>query len=279
MNDTECTRNGVVSRLAYYMGGHNASEKSPGRLQLSVDVSDDDALANYFYDTISEDAIKGYKDEVRIEAAPDNLDLHESLMVRGCKISKPSVGRFKRILGRFCGLDIGYVEKKYVGHFLLDIIEKYNLCSMLDIVDGLNDDELWQRGSVKGCELPSRPRWITGEEPIVVPHEDRVIILCVSIIKLTYIRKLPGLRSPSKFNKKKMNIKPLICVNCKHHQKVHDSDMCHLPIGKSTSLVDGEVTIKYLRKYCSSERQKVYKASRWLGAVECGEEAIHYEPK
>lgn len=53
------TRDGVVSYLAYLHGGHNASPPLRcGRLGLQVDTEDDEAVARYFYHSITEDARK-----------------------------------------------------------------------------------------------------------------------------------------------------------------------------------------------------------------------------
>mgnify|MGYP000237488276 CR=1 FL=1 len=58
------SRNGLIAKLAYLHGGHNASENSHGRLRMVVDINDDQAVANYFYQSISDDARKPLEQEI-----------------------------------------------------------------------------------------------------------------------------------------------------------------------------------------------------------------------
>ena len=59
------SRDGLIAKLAYLHGGHNANEESCGRLALCVDVEDDDAVARYFYKTISSDARRPLEEEIK----------------------------------------------------------------------------------------------------------------------------------------------------------------------------------------------------------------------
>ncbi len=59
-------RYGVIARLACWHGGHNASEGNWGRLGMQVDVYDDEAVARYFYESISEDARKKAEEQLRV---------------------------------------------------------------------------------------------------------------------------------------------------------------------------------------------------------------------
>lgn len=62
-------RRGIIAKLAYWHGGHNASENSWGRLGMQVDVDDDAAVAEYFYKEISADARRPLEAEiVRLKA-------------------------------------------------------------------------------------------------------------------------------------------------------------------------------------------------------------------
>jgi len=57
-------RRSIIAKLAYWHGGHNASENSWGRLGMCVDVNDDEAVAEYFYKEISADARKPLEEEI-----------------------------------------------------------------------------------------------------------------------------------------------------------------------------------------------------------------------
>jgi hypothetical protein len=57
-------RRSIIAKLAYWHGGHNASENSWGRLGMQVDVNDDEAVAEYFYKEISADARKPLESEI-----------------------------------------------------------------------------------------------------------------------------------------------------------------------------------------------------------------------
>lgn len=59
------TRTGVIAKLAYWHGGHNASENSWGRLGMQCDTEDDEDVASYFYHSITEDAQKKLKQEIQ----------------------------------------------------------------------------------------------------------------------------------------------------------------------------------------------------------------------
>ena len=59
------SRTSIISKLAYWHGGHNASENSWGRLGMCVNVEDDEAVAKYFYHSIKEDAERPLKDEIQ----------------------------------------------------------------------------------------------------------------------------------------------------------------------------------------------------------------------
>lgn len=71
-----CSRTGVISWLAYLMGGHNASAGTNwGRLRLCVDPEDDKAVARYFYNEISDDQSRPLKDEItRLKARIYDLE-------------------------------------------------------------------------------------------------------------------------------------------------------------------------------------------------------------
>ncbi len=58
------SRRSIIAKLAYWHGGHNASENSWGRLGMQVDVYDDEAVAKYFYDKISSDAREPLEKEI-----------------------------------------------------------------------------------------------------------------------------------------------------------------------------------------------------------------------
>jgi len=58
------SRTGVIAKLAYLHGGHNASENSWGRLGMMVDTENDAAVAGYFYNSITEDAKKPLEAEI-----------------------------------------------------------------------------------------------------------------------------------------------------------------------------------------------------------------------
>lgn len=67
--DSAPSRTGVIAKLAYWHGGHNASENSWGRLPMMVDVEDDEAVAEYFFKAIASDARKPLEAEiVRLKA-------------------------------------------------------------------------------------------------------------------------------------------------------------------------------------------------------------------
>lgn len=74
---TAGTRNGVISRLAYWHGGHNASESSCGRLGMQCDLNDDEAVASYFYHAIREDAEEPLKAQIQ-ELKAQLFDLQSS---------------------------------------------------------------------------------------------------------------------------------------------------------------------------------------------------------
>lgn len=57
-------RRSIIAKLAYWHGGHNASENSWGRLGMQVDTDDDEAVAKYFYESISQDARKPLEAEI-----------------------------------------------------------------------------------------------------------------------------------------------------------------------------------------------------------------------
>lgn len=62
-------RRSIIAKLAYWHGGHNASENSWGRLGMQVNTADDEAVAEYFYKEISADARKPLEAEiVRLKA-------------------------------------------------------------------------------------------------------------------------------------------------------------------------------------------------------------------
>lgn len=83
------TRRGVISQLAYWNGGHNASETSWGRLGMQVNVEDDAAVAEYFYKSITEDARKPLLDEItRLKAMLFDLQ-NAQVMPREASASTP----------------------------------------------------------------------------------------------------------------------------------------------------------------------------------------------
>lgn len=59
------TRTGVIAKLAYWHGGHNASENSWGRLSMQCDPEDDEDVASYFYHSIREDAQKPLEEKIK----------------------------------------------------------------------------------------------------------------------------------------------------------------------------------------------------------------------
>lgn len=59
------TKTGVIAKLAYWHGGHNASDNSWGRLGMQCDTEDDEDVASYFYHSIKEDAEKPLKQEIQ----------------------------------------------------------------------------------------------------------------------------------------------------------------------------------------------------------------------
>ena len=83
---TAGTRNGVMARLAYWHGGHNASETSTGRLGMQCDLNDDEAVASYFYHTIRKDAEEPLKAQIQ-ELKAQLFDLQEAAK-RKCKKAK-----------------------------------------------------------------------------------------------------------------------------------------------------------------------------------------------
>ena len=58
------SRTSVIAKLAYWHGGHNASENQWGRLSMMVDVEDDEAVAEYLFKAISNDARKPLEAEI-----------------------------------------------------------------------------------------------------------------------------------------------------------------------------------------------------------------------
>ena len=60
----EDSRRSIIAKLAYWHGGHNASENSWGRLGMQVDTDNDEAVAEYFYREISADARKPLELEI-----------------------------------------------------------------------------------------------------------------------------------------------------------------------------------------------------------------------
>lgn len=57
-------RRSIIAKLAYWHGGHNASEVSWGRLGMVVDTTDDEAVAEYFYKEIRNDATQRLEREI-----------------------------------------------------------------------------------------------------------------------------------------------------------------------------------------------------------------------
>ncbi len=58
------SRSGLIAKLAYIIGGFNASDKSCGRFGSHVDLNDDEEIAFYVYKTISNDACAPLKKEI-----------------------------------------------------------------------------------------------------------------------------------------------------------------------------------------------------------------------
>lgn len=79
------TRTGVISQLACFHGGHNASDNSWGRLALCVDVENDRAVAEYFYTEISKDARGPLEDKI-IQLKAKLYDLQEELKDRSVRM-------------------------------------------------------------------------------------------------------------------------------------------------------------------------------------------------
>ncbi len=125
---------------------------------------------------------------------PAPLDIWESLMVRACKIKRPSLGRFRRILARRRAMEFLHIEDRYVADFLMEIVERYQLRDLRRFIWELNPTELWKCGAPEGCLCDPG-------QGVPIRHRERVIALCASIIRCTEVSKLPGLRSPSRFNK------------------------------------------------------------------------------
>lgn len=130
-----------------------------------------------------------------------SLDVWDSLMVRACKCNRPTLGRFRRIMARRCALRLEHVEDAYVARYFLQIVEEHKLTTLENFVWNLNPVEMWKYGAPKGCEC----------DPNGVPyrHREKVITLAASILRLTPVAKLPGLRSPSRFARSRHNDKIL----------------------------------------------------------------------
>jgi len=58
------SRENLIAKLAFLHGGHNAHGDSCGRLGSCVDLMDDEAVADYFYRSISADAQKPLEAEI-----------------------------------------------------------------------------------------------------------------------------------------------------------------------------------------------------------------------
>lgn len=132
-----------------------------------------------------------------VAACSASLDVWDTLMIRACKINRPSLGRFRRIMARRCGLRLEHVEDRFVADYLLEIVERLGLKTLRNFVWEMNPTELWKCGAPRGCEVDANG----------VPHRHRekVITLAASILRLTAVKKLPGLRSPSRFERRRQN--------------------------------------------------------------------------
>lgn len=127
---------------------------------------------------------------------PKPLDVWDSLMVRACKIQEPSMGRFRRVFARRCALKLEHVYDIHIAAYMLELVERYQLRGLVDM--------MWELH-------PSRSMWHCPPKDMITDEgeptnwESKMITICASIIGGTPVDKLPGLRSPSLFNRPPYN--------------------------------------------------------------------------
>lgn len=110
---------------------------------------------------------------------PKPLDVWENLLIRACKNNTTSEYRLKRIFGKRCALPTDYVQIAYIIDMLLEIIERYNLCSLPEFVQKMRNCKYW------------------GElYPKTKKYDDPVLEAAISIICGAAVKRFPNYRSP-----------------------------------------------------------------------------------
>jgi len=110
------------------------------------------------------------------------MNKQRQLLIRACK-SKNPLKRLRSIYRRFY-LDrfTDYEFYAHVGGFLLDICVDYDLYPLTKFVSDLEPKLSWMHGIPKNA-----------------PYKKRVLMLCISKIKLTETSKFQGLTRPLRF--------------------------------------------------------------------------------
>ena len=116
-----------------------------------------------------------------------DLDVWDSLFVRACKCSNPTIRRFKKIWSMRCDLQMQYCHERDIIEHLIDLIQMYRLVTMSQFISRVYQNEHWDHAFGKPAKT------IDGY----------FLETITSIIRLTEVQKLPGLRSPTRFTRKR----------------------------------------------------------------------------
>ena len=110
------------------------------------------------------------------------MDKIQALIIRACK-SNSTEYRLKRI---YESVYYGQYAPKHMLVILLDIVEKYELIRLRNLVRELNPDTAWWRHAIE----------------IVECYEERACKVLISAIRLTEVSKFEGYPIPCKFKEK-----------------------------------------------------------------------------
>lgn len=113
-----------------------------------------------------------------------DFDDFDILLIRQCKRNKPSIRSLRRIVGMRCALNLEYVTKGDVVHFLMQIVLKFNL---------IRD---WQEFLV--FDMNPKKWW---RDDVPKDHIDNLLEQLISKVSLTEVKIFPKWRSPARFRK------------------------------------------------------------------------------
>lgn len=117
-------------------------------------------------------------------------------MIRQCKQNSPSPKKLRKIFAKKCGLYPHHTPLAYANQGLMEIITEFNLVK--DFAKFIRDIEDTRSGTLFGVSPRSglKAGWMYGPE---ISFEEAFMKTCISVIRLTLVKNLPGYRRPAKF--------------------------------------------------------------------------------